>query len=489
MLGVALATPAAVGMSPAGPVLGAPFRTAPAHGRRWLTLGTVAIHRRRVRRRRRVADEARSIARGSAEALLTRGVEVVLQVALLILTARLLEPAGRGLYALASLVALMCALPLGSVWTANASEFAHRRTALPDLLGASTAIALVGGTATALVALSFAPMVGGELWVIAIPAAIAPLLLLARYQEGLYQTLGHVRAVTAMILGRVMLPLAFMTPALLAGADARTAVALWAFSLGLLPLIVYVPLVRRIGGVRVPLTPTLYRRVVGTGLKLAVGNSALLLTSRMAFIALAIFTGNAAVGVYSVAVAAADILLVGANALDISSFRSIATRELRGAADLTLRSVRHSGLLAVAGALVLVPLTAVIVTPVLGAGYDDVPLLLAILAPGVAAHAAVTVLDAFFAVRLDRPARVTAIAVVVLATTVPLTFVLVPFAGAWGAALAATAGNLVGAALYVIAMRRAAGARIRDFVPGPAEVRDYAGFARRALPSRDGAGR
>ena len=125
-----------------------------------------------------------------------RVLELVLQVALLLLTARFLEPAGRGLYALASFATAVLSLPLASVWSANAMEVARRRTPMRQLLGTSLVIAIVGGAAIGLVALAFSLLIGDRWWVLAIPAAITPFVLLGRYQEGFYRAVGHVSAPT-----------------------------------------------------------------------------------------------------------------------------------------------------------------------------------------------------------------------------------------------------------------------------------------------------
>jgi hypothetical protein len=127
---------------------------------------------------------SRSIAHSGVEAALSRVVVLVCLVALVIVTGRLMEPAGRGLYALATVAAMLCGLPLGSVWVANAVEIARRRTALSEIYGASMVIALVGGVATAVVAVSISPALGDRWWIVAFPAAVTPFMLLARYQEG-----------------------------------------------------------------------------------------------------------------------------------------------------------------------------------------------------------------------------------------------------------------------------------------------------------------
>jgi O-antigen/teichoic acid export membrane protein len=422
-----------------------------------------------------------SIVRGGVEATAARVLELICHMAVIIVTARLMGPAGRGLYALASLTAVLCALPLGSVWSANAMEVAKRRTPLPELLGASAVIALVGGIATMLVAFAVAALLGDRWWVVAFPAATAPLILFARYGEGLYQALGHVRAVNVITVGRVLLPLVLVTPPLVAGAGARTTIAVWTLWLVLLPALMYLPLRRVVGGQQLPAERGLYRRLVVTGAKLSVANMALIMSPRIALIALAAFSGEAAVGVYSLAVAAGDLLYLTTNSLVSTTFQGIASRDRVASIALAARSIRHAILLALTVGLLTVPAVALLLPTVVGEGFDDVPLALVILLPGVVGLSSYWVLHTFFAVQLGRPAIVTRIAVLTLVVNTSLCIALVPPFDLWGAAIATTTANLVAAALSFRRFREISDVGIRALWPGRAEVRDYAELARTAL--------
>jgi O-antigen/teichoic acid export membrane protein len=383
-------------------------------------------------------------------------------------------------YALASLTAVLCSLPFGSVWSANAIEVAKRRTSLPELLGSSLVFALVGGIATALVAFAVAATLGDRWWVVGFPAATAPFILFARYGEGLYQALGHVRAVNVITVGRVLLPLALVTPPLLADAGLRTTIAIWTLWLVLLPVLIYPPLRLLVGRPRLPSERGLYRRLVVTGTKLSVANTALVVSPRIALIALAAFSGDAAVGVYSLAVAAGDVLYLTTNSLVSATFHGIAGRGREASVALAARSIRHTFVLAAGVAALLVPGVALLVPTVVGEGFDDVPLVLLILVPGVLGLSSFWVLHTFFTVQLGRPAIVTRIAVITLIANAVLTVALVPPLGIWGAAIATTAANLIAAALSLHRFRAASGVPVRALWPGPAEVRDYAALARAA---------
>src|SRR3954465_2170220 len=114
------------------------------------------------------ARRPRSIAAGAFESLLFRAAGAIALAATVIITSRFMEPAGRGLYALASVGAGVCAVPLGAVWIANAVELSRRRLTTAQLFGGCIVIALVGGVATALVAFAVAPFLGDRWWLIAL---------------------------------------------------------------------------------------------------------------------------------------------------------------------------------------------------------------------------------------------------------------------------------------------------------------------------------
>lgn len=421
-----------------------------------------------------------SIVRGGVEAIAARVLELVAQVALVIITARLLGPAGRGVYALASLTAVLCSLPFGSVWSANAIEVARRRTPLRELLGASVVIALVGGIATALAAFAVAATLGDRWWIVGFPAATAPFILFARYGEGLYQAIGHVRAVNVITVGRVLLPLALVTPPLLADAGLRTTIAIWTLWLVLLPMLLYPPLRRLLGRPRLPSERGLYRRLVVTGTKLSVANTALVVSPRLALIALAAFSGDEAVGVYSLAVAAGDVLYLTTNSLVSTTFAGIAGREREASVGLAARSIRHTFVLAAGVAALLVPGVALLLPTVVGEGFEDVPLVLLILVPGVLGLSSFSVLHTFFTVQLGRPTIVTRIAVITLIASGVLCVVVVPPLGLWGAAIATTTANVIAATLSLHRFRATSGVPVRALWPGLAELRDYAALARAA---------
>ncbi len=407
-----------------------------------------------------------------------RLIEVFAATLQVVVTGRLMEPAGRGLYALASLTMSLLLLPLGPVWVGNAVEMARRRVPLRELFGSSLAIAAVGGVATGLVALAVAPLLGDRWWVVAFPAVVTPFVLLLKYEEGFYTGLGHVRAVNLIRVARAVLPLVFIAPPLLAGASPRTAIAIWTLSFVLLPMVILVPLRSFVGNPRLPRDRRLYRRVVTYGAKISGLNAVDTVNDRVGLLALAVFATDAAVGIFSVAIAAAHSLLVAPQALALSAFRRIGISSPEPSAELTARAVRHSILLTSVGSLVAVPVVLVGVPWAIGDEYVDVPLLFAILIPNTVFLAALTSLYTYFQVQAGKPGTLLWVGGSALAANVGLSIALAPLWGTWGVAIAASAAAMIGGSVAVLAFRNESGTRLRELLPGRGELRDYVALLR-----------
>jgi O-antigen/teichoic acid export membrane protein len=420
----------------------------------------------------------RSIAETGLEAVLSRAVVVLCLVGIVIVTGRLMEPAGRGLYALATVAASLCGLPLGAVWIANAVEIARRRTTLSEIYGASIAIALVGGLAIAVIALALSPALGNRWWIVAIPAAVTPFMLLSRYQEGLYTSVGHIRAVNLIRIARAALPLAFITPPLLAGASARTAIAVWALWWVALSALLFFPTRSLLGRPRLPRQRGFYRRVVSYGAKISGLNAVTMLNDRVGLIALAALASDADVGIYSIAIAGTQALLLVAEALTLSAFQRIGASPRTESAALTARAMRHCMLLAATGSIVLIPLAFVAIPFTVGDEYADVPTLIALLIPSTVGAAAFLPLYAFFEVQVATASMRVKVAGSALIANIALSVALAPVWGPWGVALGASIAYLLAGAVAFWCFKAESGTALRELRPGGREVHDYLAMVR-----------
>jgi O-antigen/teichoic acid export membrane protein len=419
-----------------------------------------------------------SIAAGGFEALLARGGVVISQLVMIILTGRFMGPSGRGLYALASLSIGLCQVPFGSVWVANAVELAKRRATPRQIFGVSIVIAFVAGTLTAAVAVAISPALGDRWWVLALPALVTPFVLLRAYQEGIYQSLGHVRAVNALRIGRSVLAVVFITPPILADASSRTTIVIWELSFVMLCITAYFRLRSFMGTPRFPRDRALYRRVTRYGLTISGFRIIEVLNERNGLIALAIFTNDATVGVFSIAVAATEVLLMSTDALQLSTFKRIGWDARAESAALAVRTTRHCILLAAGGAALVIPIGYFAIPWILGSGYDGVSVLLLLLLPNVLCQAAMRPLYSFFQVQAEKPGKMVRIVAYALAANVVMNLALVPHWHANGAAVAASLAGIVAILVAYRAFSAETHARLPDLWPRRADVMDYVWLAR-----------
>jgi O-antigen/teichoic acid export membrane protein/O-antigen ligase len=430
------------------------------------------------------AFEPRSIASGGFETVLFKACELVSQVLMIVLTGRLLGPAGRGIYALASLSIGICQVPFGSVWVANAVELARKRAMPRELFGISVVVAAGGGLLTALAAIAISPALGDRWWVLAFPALITPFVLLRAYQEGIWQALGHVRAVNVLRLGRATLPFLFILPPLLADASLRMTIVIWELAFVVLAVTAWFRLRAFVGSPQFPRDRAIYRRVTRYGLTISGFRIVEVLNERNGLIALAIFAADATVGVFSIAVAATEVLLLATQALALSTFRRISTDTREASAALSLRTMRHCVLLAAAASAIVIPAVYVTIPWVLGAGYGDVPLLLVLLTPNVLCLAAITPLYSFFQVQTQKPASMYRVVGWALVANTALNIALVPVWGARGAAVAASASGIVAVVVAFRAFAAESHARLADLRPRREDIEAYVELASSVLGRR-----
>jgi O-antigen/teichoic acid export membrane protein len=158
------------------------------------------------------------------------------------------------------------------------------------------------------------------------------------------------------------------------------------------------------------------------------------------------YRGIRAVGVYSIAVQAAETIWVIAAAIATSVTAPAVHEDEPAAARLIARSALR-GLVLSTGLAVAVGAGAPWVIPaLLGDQFSGAARPLAFLLPGVVAYAPVTVLVVYLSVRRGQPRWSLAVSLIGLAVTTAAAVVLIPRYGATGAAAASTTGYAVAAA-------------------------------------------
>jgi O-antigen/teichoic acid export membrane protein len=171
--------------------------------------------------------------------------------------------------------------------------------------------------------------------------------------------------------------------------------------------------------------------------------------------------GTASVGVYSVAVTVAELLLFFPRALSTALLPRITGADSVSAKHMAASACRHTVGGALISAAVLVPVGLLI--PVLfGEAYRPSVVPFFLLLPGLGAYALAPVLSTYFSGQLGRPIITSLFAAMSLVMDVLLVLVLVPSLAVPGAALASTLAYIATIVAMVAYFRRLTGVELGE---------------------------
>jgi O-antigen/teichoic acid export membrane protein len=393
---------------------------------------------------------ARRIGRNTLEILLFRGISTPLALGLVVLQARFLEPSGRGAYVLAVLGVTIVSRVLGQLGVAVTNRLAeegadtralvHRALALGALLGSAGAVLVLGlgvyaaELTTDVAFIAALALVPNVIW-----HTISGVLLgLARIRLWNYVQLAS-PALTA--IGMLVLVVALDGEVAGAvGSWTLANVATAAFALGATRDL-WLPF-------RVPrlLDPTglLLMRLALTMGAVHVVN---LISYRIELFVLERYEGLDAVGIYSLAMQAAeDIWLIPAAVAQAVTAPAVHEQEGE-AARLVARAAGRGLLITAAAAVGLAVIGWFAIPIVFGDAFEDATGALLLLLPGAVAYAPVAVLVVYLSVRRGRPRLSLAVAIAAMVFTLVPALILIPAFGTNGAAAASSIGYVAGALL------------------------------------------
>jgi O-antigen/teichoic acid export membrane protein len=414
------------------------------------------------------------VGRNTLETLLFRGLSTPTALVFVVVQSRLLEPEGRGEFVVVVLGATIVSRLLGQLGVAVTSRMRAADVTVAGLtrraLGLGLVLAAIGAPAMAAVTAG-SGQVGTTL------AVIGALGILPNVGwqtiSGVLLGQGRIRLWNVIQLLAPVLSLAALL-VLVAGLDTgvKGALAGWALANALTAAFAFVAAHdlwwspsafalctgRGQAALRAVLTATV--RAVPDGLD-AAGRTILrlalvmgavqvvnLVSYRAELFVLGRESGNAAVGIYSIALQAIESMwLVPAAIATAVTAPCVAARSDRDAAALVARSSLRALLFAIliAGAVAVV--APFLIPAVFGHEFKGAVVPLELLLPGVVLYAPVTVLVVFFSVRRAEPWWSLAVSVVSMLVTVGAAVVLIPGHSARGAAAGSTIGYAAGAAL------------------------------------------
>jgi O-antigen/teichoic acid export membrane protein len=402
---------------------------------------------------------ARKVGRNTFETLLFRALSTPIALVLVVIQSRFLDPEGRGRFVLVVLTVTILARlfgQLGVAVTSYADEL-ELKPLVQRALGQAVILGLLG-MAGILVAGLAIDAFGLRLAAIAAPALIPNIvnasisgLLLGRARIRLWnyiQALPPLLTLVGMLIVVVGL-----------GGGVEAAVGAWTAAYFLTCAFALV-------AARDLWFPSSAPRAFdrhGRGiLRLALVMGAVqivnLIAYRVELFVLDRYEGLAAVGIYSIAMQAAEAMwLVPAAIATAVTGPVVHDSPERAAREIRAACVR--GILYTAGIAVAIAALAPFVIPLLfGEDFRGAVKPLVLLLPGVVAYAPVSILVVYISIRCERPRLSLLVSVLGLVVTTAASFVLIPPYGASGAAVASAigyaAGGLAAWAVFVRLARR-----------------------------------
>lgn len=397
-----------------------------------------------------------------------------------IMTARLLGPAGKGLYALPSVEAGLLVSAFTGLSSATSYYLIHRnasRRVVPAML--TTAAAFVAVAALLLVPIAW---VSHHLWsllpaVLSLPASAA-INLACGYTIGIKR----VRYATTINVAVTVVTLIAMASGLLLVARAPgIAIAAWIAASTVVAIVALGAVIvhsRRLPeGDQVSIPECLRFSA-----KVGAGSLVSLLNYRADLYIVALLTSAAALGMYTVAVSAAESLLVPTQVAALVTSPHIGSLDAAQAANLTARCVRNNLLIAVLLCGVLFVFAGPLIALLYGGAFLPMVAAFRILLVGVVAISLSSPMAAYFTLKRGQPEVALVLAGISAAICISLSFLLVPSIGINGAAIASTAAYAVGqtaATYYFCRVTGMSGAAL--LLPRHADFATYADFARRTV--------
>ena len=401
---------------------------------------------------------ARRVGRNTLETLLFRGLSTPVALLLVVIQGRFLEPEGRGRFVLVVLSVTILARLLGQLGVAVTSRaregdvrpLAQRGLALALVLGlVGVAIVIAIGAAVDAIGLRLSLIAAPALIPNIVSACVSGVLLgQARIRLWNYvQTLPPLLTLVGMLI---------VVVALGHGVDA--AIAVWTASYFVTAAFALAGTTDLWTPLRIPpLLDRVSRTIAAAGLVLGAVQIVNLIGYRIELFVLEHYEGVDDVGIYSIAMQAAESMWLVPAAVATAVTGPVVHEDEHGAARL-IRNACGRGILYTTAFAVAVGAAGPFVIPfAFGDEFRGAVRPLVLLLPGVVAYAPVSILVVYLSVRRSRPQLSLLVSIVGLVVTAAMSFLLIPPYGASGAAGASAVGYAAGGVAAWVAFTRLAG--------------------------------
>lgn len=408
------------------------------------------------------------IVRRSALTLAVQLLQLAATIAVTILVTRETGASGKGMYTLVALTVSISTLVcgLGISW-ASIYYIGRGGYAVEDAAGAVTTTSLVSATvATGVVAAVFAlfrstyfhELNGTQ---IAIALIVTPVSQLSTGLGSILLGLNRVAQYAAVNLAQVLVTLALQSGiAIAVGLTATSALGCWAFGTGA-ALVIVAFLV----GSRTSFWPRvnfeILRSYLSYGIKGYIANVMTLLNYRLDSLIVNGLIGVAQLGIYSIAVAMAELLWYAANSISLVMFPHVSGLSREEANRVTPIVTRNTLFLTFIGAAGMFVLGRWVILFVLGPAMLPAVTPLWLLLPGIVTLSAGKVIASYLS-GIGKPIWATYISGTNVVLTIALDLLLIPRYGIAGAAVASSIVYTSATVLSVIVFLKESGRSWRE---------------------------
>lgn len=397
-----------------------------------------------------------SLVRDSRRTLVYNGVATILGVVTGIVVAKAFGPDGKGEFSGLQLLQNGFASVIAGVGSSITYFLTKGGRRLTDIALPIAALLLV---------LTIFSAVGLALWgwhfgygeVLIVFAIAVPAVIVVSWQPGLLLGLNQIRTLNLQVLALAAFTLLTVGAAVAFHLGVLGAMAAWTICL----YGVTIASVRRafasLDGKPTVSFAESFRQLSAFGSKSALFGVLGFLNYRIDSLVLVAFLGATGFGVYSVAVAAGELLFRIPRAVSAAIAYTVGSAGFAESAATTAKAIRLSAAATAVAALGLYITAPLLVGALYGPRFAGAVAPLRILLPGIIAFSAMGLLNSFYVLQLGRPMFVVYLSLVMIAVQTGLAVWLVPRIGLNGAALASTATYVFSTVVMVWNFQRLTG--------------------------------